>query len=141
MEGTGDVVRKGGGRVRNYLPKSCGLPRALGNQVLWLVKDYARMKEEYDNAIWDSPEPPDGQPRGDNLGDPTSREGLKRAELFRKLQAVEQAKLAIPHPYREGVYNHVAYGVPYPKEGAHRKTWWEYKIRFIRKVAENMYWI
>lgn len=126
--------------MRNYIPKSCGLPTELANQVLWLIKDYDRMKTEYDNAIWDSPDPPDGQPRGSNNGDPTSREALKRAELFRKLQAVDQARLTIPEVYRDGVWNNLLYGTPYPKD-ASRKTYWTYKCGFVRKVAENMCWV
>lgn len=78
--------------MRDYYLKNSDMPEDLYRQTLWMIKGYDRMKTEYDNAIWDSPEPPDGQPRGSNTGDPTSREGLKRAELFRKLQAIEQAK-------------------------------------------------
>lgn len=98
------------------------------------------MKAEYDNAIWDSPEPPDGQPRGTNPKDPTSREGIKRAELFRRLHAVEQAKLTIPECYRKGVWDNIAYGMAYPNDG-HRVTYWKQKVSFMRKVAENMMWI
>lgn len=126
--------------MRDYYLKNSEIPEELYRQTLFMIKDYDRMKEEYDNAIWDSPEPPDGQPRGSNAGDPTSREGLKRAELFRKLQAIEQAKLSLPEEYREGVWNNVLYKTPYPKS-AHRKTWWQYKTAFILRVARNMYWI
>lgn len=126
--------------MRDYVPKSCGLPDALANQVIWLVKDYDRMKTEYDEAIWDSPDPPDGQPRGNNNSDPTSREAMKRAELFRKLQAVEQARLAIPEVYRDGVWRNVLYRTPYPKD-ASRKTYWSHKSGFLYKVAENMCWV
>lgn len=126
--------------MRNYIPKSYGLPDELANQVIWLVKDYDRMKLEYDNTIWDSPDPPDGQPRGSNNSDPTSREALKRAELFRKLQAVEQAKLMIPEVYRKGVWNNLLYRTPYPND-ASRKTYWSYKSGFLYKVAENMNWV
>lgn len=126
--------------MRDYYLKNSDMPEDLYRHTLWMIKGYDRMKEEYDNAIWDSPEPPDGQPRGGNTGDPTSREGMKRAELFRKLQAIEQAKISIPNDYREGVWNNVLYKVPYP-EGAHRKTWWRYKVAFIKSVARNMYWI
>ena len=126
--------------MRNYVPKSCGLPTELANQVIWLVKDYDRMKTEYDEAIWDSPDPPDGQPRGNNNGDPTSREAMKRAELFRKLQAVEQARLAIPEVYRDGVWNSVLHKTPYPRN-ADRTTYWREKSKFMRRVAENMFWI
>ena len=126
--------------MRDYYLKTSEIPEELYRQTLFMIKDYDRMKEEYDNAIWDSPEPPDGQPRGSNAGDPTSREGLKRAELFRKLQAIEQAKLSLPEEYRDGVWNNVLYKTPYPKS-AHRKTWWQYKTAFILRVARNMYWI
>lgn len=126
--------------MRDYYLKNSDMPEDLYRHTLWMIKGYDRMKEEYDNAIWDSPEPPDGQPRGSNAGDPTSREGLKRAELFRKLQAIEQAKLSLPEDYRDGVWNNVLYKTPYPKS-AHRKTWWQYKTAFILRVARNMYWI
>lgn len=126
--------------MRDYYLKTSEIPEELYRQTLWMIKGYDRMKEEYDNAIWDSPEPPDGQPRGSNTGDPTSREGMKRAELFRKLQAIEQAKISIPNDYREGVWNNVLYKVPYPRAG-HRSTWWHHKAAFIRRVAENMYWL
>ena len=126
--------------MRDYYLKNSDMPEDLYRHTLWMIKGYDRMKEEYDNAIWDSPEPPDGQPRGSNTGDPTSREGLKRAELFRKLQAIEQAKLSLPEDYREGVWNNVLYKVPYPRAG-HRSTWWRYKTAFIRKVAQNMSWL
>ncbi len=126
--------------MRDYIPKSCGLPDNLANQVMWLVRDYERMKLEYDNAIWDSPGPPDGQPRGNNIGNPTEREGLKRAELFKKLQAVEQSKLEIPEQYRSGVWNNLLYKTPYPS-AADRTTYWRHKARFMRRVAEKMLWI
>ena len=126
--------------MRAYIPKSCGLPDNVASQVYWLVKDYERMKLEYDNAIWDSPGPPDGQPRGNNTGDPTEREGMKRAELSKKLQAIEQAKLEIPEQYREGVWNNILYKTPYPII-AGRTTWWTYKTKFLRRVAEKLYWI
>ena len=117
-----------------------GIPDTLCRQVVWLIKDYDRLKQEYDNAIWDSPDPPDGQPRGSNNGDPTSREAIKRAEIFKKLQAVERSILEIPECYREGVWNNMIYKIPYPNN-ADRTTYWRYKARFIRGVAEKMFWI
>lgn len=126
--------------MRDYIPKSCGLPNNLANQVMWLIRDYERMKVEYDNAVGDSPGPPDGQPRGSNTSDPTSREGVKRAELFRKLQAIEQAKLGIPYNYMQGVWDNILYKTPYP-ETKERTTWWRYKARFMYKVAENLFWV
>ncbi|MCO7121928.1 hypothetical protein NIA71_08185 [Ihubacter massiliensis] len=126
--------------MRDYIPKSCELPDNLARQVYWLVKDYDRMKLEYDNAIWDSPGPPDGQPRGGNTSDPTSKEAIKRAELFKKIQAIEQSKLEIPEQYREGIWNNIVHRTPYPII-AGRTTWWTYKTKFLRKVAEKLYWI
>ena len=126
--------------ARNYIPKGCGLPSELAKQVFHLIRDYNRIKEEYDNTIWNSPDPPDGQPRGSNCGDPTSRQAMRRAELARKLQAIEQSKLEIPEEYRNGVWNSVLYNTPYPVN-ADRTTYWRQKARFMRKVAEKMFWI
>ena len=129
--------------MRDYIPKSCELPDDLARQVYWLVKDYDRMKLEYDNAIWNSPGPPDGQPRGNNTGDPTAREAIKRAELFKKIQAIEQSKLEIPEPYRNGIWNNILYRTPYlvGVTGPDRTTFWKHKSKFFYKVAERLYWI
>lgn len=124
--------------MRDYIPKSCALPDELARQVLWIVRDYDRMKQEYDNAIWDSPGPPDGQPRGSDTGAPTERGGIKRAELSKKLHAIEQSKLEIPEMYREGVWNNILYKTPYPY-GANRTTYWRQKALFLRRVAEKLF--
>ncbi|MEG1136388.1 MAG: hypothetical protein RSD65_06275 [Anaerovoracaceae bacterium] len=126
--------------MRDYTLKSYGLTNEIANQVLWLVRDYKRMKTEYNNTIWDSPDPPDGQPRGNSIGDSTSRKAIKMAELFRKLEAIERSKLEIPEQYREGVWNNLLYKTPYPA-GADRTTWWRQKTRFVHRVAEKMFWV
>lgn len=126
--------------MRDYYLQHSQLPRELYRQVEWLVRDYERLKTEYNNAIWNSPPPPDGQPHGDNTTDLTSKEAIKRAELFKKLEAIEQSKLHIPEEYREGVWNNILYKVPYPKN-ADRTTYWRHKSTFLRSVAEKMFWI
>lgn len=126
--------------MRTYYMKTSDMPEDLYRRTLSLIQGYERMRKDYDNAIWDSPEPPDGQPRGSNSGDPTSREALKRAELSRSLHAIEQARYLLPEEYRDGIWEHIVYGKSYPGS-ADRSTWWRYKRKFIREVAVNMYWL
>lgn len=114
------------------------LPHPVRMQVIWLVRDYERMKLEYDNAIWDSPGPPDGQPRGNNTGDPTEREGLKRADIGKRLEAIEQAFNTVPEEYRQGVWDNVVYGAGYPIY-AHRNTYGNHKRRFLYCIAKKLH--
>lgn len=116
------------------------LPQPVYRQVLWLIRDYDRMVEEYDNAIWDSPEPPDGQPRGSNIGNPTEREGAKRAALYERIHAIEQALLVIPESYRQAIWDNIQYYARYP-EYYSRRTYSTWRCRFLYTVAEKLYLI
>lgn len=116
------------------------LPHPVRMRVIWLVRDYERLKREYDNAIWDSPEPSDGQPRGNNCGDPTEREGLKRAELSKDLEAIEQAFNAIPEEYQQGVWDNVVYRARYPMD-AGIATYKRHRGKFLYRVAKNLFWV
>lgn len=126
--------------MRVYIPKSAKLPDELAMQVIWLVRDYKRLKAEYDNAIGNSPAPSDGQPRGSNISDITAREAIKRAEIFKKIDAIEKAKMEIPEKYRDGVWKKMVYGAPYPNT-AGKATYWRYRNNFMMSIAERLSWI
>ena len=116
------------------------LPHPVRMQVIWLVRDYERMKVEYDNTIWASPGPMDGQPRGNTIGDPTGRAGIKRVDLAKRLEAIEQAFNTVPDEYRQGVWNNIVFSTRYPIY-AHRNTYGNHKNRFLYQVARNLYLI
>ena len=90
------------------------LPHTVRMRTIWLIKDYDRMKADYYALLEDSNGPADGQPRGSTTGNPTERTGMRRAELSRNLEAVEQALISIPEEYRRGVWNNVVHRCRYP---------------------------
>lgn len=116
--------------------KGYELPKEVYMQTLWFIRDYPRMKEEYDSLIGRS-HPMDGQPRGTDVGDPTGQIAVKAAELSGKINAIEKALSSIPKEYRQSVFENVVYRIPY-KPVASRNTWVTYRRRFVYFVAVNM---
>lgn len=116
------------------------LPTTIYRQVVWIVRDFDRMCDEYDDMIWDSPEPPDGQPRGANIGKPTEREAVKRALLAERINAVEQSLKVVPEKYREAVLLNVQYCKKYPKDYS-RNTYGKWRARFLFEIAKKMFFI
>ena len=125
---------------RNYRLKNAGLPDDIYDQVWAIIRGYDRMKLEYDNMIGGSPAPADGQPRGTNHPDTTSHEAVKRADLSKKLEAIEQSYLMLPPRYAQTIWDNIVYRVPYPQE-VHRSTYARYKALFFRNIARRMGWI
>lgn len=128
---------------KDYQPKKNNpyyLPRPIYLQVLWLIRDYYRMVEEYDHAIWDSPGPPDGQPRGNNIGDPTEREAARRIVLQDKIAAIEQSLISIPEKYREAIWNNIIHHEKYPTYYS-KNTYSTWRCKFIYSVAKKLYYI
>ena len=129
--------------MRDYQPTKNNpyiLPHALYMQVVWLIRDYDRMRDEYESSLEKSPAPPDGQPRGGNNVDSTQEKALTRVNLWTKIEAVDQALNTVPEEYRQGVWNNVVYRVRYPDDAA-VSTYRRWKGRFIYQVAKNMFWI
>lgn len=112
------------------------LPKEIYMQTLWFIRAYPQMKEEYTDLI-EKAHVMDGQPRGTDVGDPTGMMAVKRAELAKKIGAIEDALLDIPKEYSVPVLNNVIYKIPY-KDYASRKTWATYRRRFIYFVAKYM---
>ena len=113
--------------------KGFELPREVYMQTVWFIRDYPRIKEEYDGLIEKS-HPMDGQPRGTDVGDPTGQTAIRCAELSDKLKAVDDALGAIPKEYRQYIFESVVYRAPYPSFAA-LNTWKTYRRRFIYFVA------
>lgn len=126
--------------MRDYRLKTSKLPEHIYLQVRGIVKGYENMLAEYEAIPTESPSPPDGQPRGTGISNATMRQALKRADLARKIEAVEAAYSLIPEEYRVGVWENVTKGKPYPSY-ADRGTYWRYKANFYRNVAKKLFLI
>ncbi|MFQ7473603.1 MAG: hypothetical protein ACLSAO_03970 [Anaerovoracaceae bacterium] len=126
--------------MRDYKLKSSGLPPHIYTQVTAIVRGYEDMKAEYENILYKGTVSLDGMPKSKNKIDITSREAVRRADISKKIEAVEESILSIPEEYRQGVWDNAVYGTPYPIY-ADRTTYWRYKARFFRLIAKHMYWI
>ncbi len=80
------------------------LPKDLKMQCISIVRGYERMVQKYkkmqEEIAYQSPEPPDGQPKGNGIGDSCFQKATKLMELENEMfviqmRAVEQAKLHI----------------------------------------------
>lgn len=129
--------------MRDYQPTKNNpyiLPHALYMHVVWLIRDYDRMREEHESSLEKSPAPPDGQPRSGSNVDSTQQKALTRVNLWTKIEAIDQALNTLPDEYRQGVWNNVVYRVRYPDD-AEPRTYRRYKSKFIYMVAKNMFWM
>ena len=62
------------------------LPRNLYRQTLFAIRDYPRIKEEYEDLLQGSPADMDGQPKGNNVGDPTAVTAVKAKSYITRLK-------------------------------------------------------
>ena len=113
------------------------LPRNLYMQTLYAIRDYERMKEEYEYMIQGEAVEMDGQPKGTRIGDPTEKMAAKVENIHDRLKAIEKAKNGIPKEYVKGVWQNIVYGARFPHD-AGRNTYGRYKSRFVYEVAKNL---
>ena len=112
------------------------LPKNLYRQILYLIKDYDRIKLLWEEELYTTPRS-DGGPRGSHATDPTFSKAVRRIRLEEDLKAMDKALEQIPEEYREHVINHARYSIPFP-DWANRKTWSKYQSKYIYHVAENL---
>jgi hypothetical protein len=112
------------------------LRRKLYKRIVDIIADYEQTKQEYDNILYGS-SCPDGQPRGNSVGDPTGRKVEARERRFAEIKAIEQALLEIPPEYRQGILDNICYGAWYPNDAATR-TYKTHKQRFIYHTGVNL---
>lgn len=113
------------------------LPKTVYNRVLWLIRDYERMKAERNEIIHGYSCEQDGLPHGSETGNPTMDKALKLETLGREMEAVEQALLLVDEDMRNGIINNICYQVPYPYYPS-ESTWLRRKKKFIHDVAKNL---
>lgn len=122
--------------LREYFPKSIKLPKPVYYQALYAVRDYDRLRAEYDEILHASPPPPDGLPHGSS-GQPVMDKALRLNAISTKLTAIARALSGIPPEYRRGVLDNVRYGAPYPYTAGYA-TWSRWRRRFLFLVAKNL---
>lgn len=118
--------------MRNYQKKKNNpylLPNFLYGEVKYIIKDYKRLKNEYETLSAITTE---------------ERNWAKLCTVASKISAVDTALLRIPEEYRFGVINNIEYERSkdgyYPPDADYR-TYQKYKQRLIYHVAENLHYV
>ena len=123
--------------MRDYLPKTYSLPKAVYYQALYAVRDYDRLRAEYDDILHASAAPPDGLPHGSGSGQPVTDKAIRLNAISTKLTAIERALNTIPPEYRRGVLDNVRYQSPYPYTAGYA-TWSRWRRRFLWLAAKYL---
>lgn len=124
--------------AKDYVPKYQSLPHNVYMQVLYLIRDYDRMKAEYNAVVDESPVPPDGAGGKSGPSDPTGNKAVKLESLGRKISAVETGLNAIPEEYRKAIYNNIVYRIPYDTRYTSYYTYRYHRSRAMRVVARKL---
>lgn len=124
--------------MRNYQRQKNNpykLPHNLYMRMLYLVRDYERIKSQRADILHSSPAH-DGQPHT-GLGNPTEIKGIKLAMLDNECSAVEKALKDIPEEYRKGIMDNICFGSPYPIT-ADCETYGRWRRRLLYYTAKNL---
>lgn len=114
------------------------LPKNLYMRTVYLIRDYTRLQEEYEDMLGESFS---GEGAGGStVSDPTPARAAKVYECARCIRAIAEALLILPEEYRNGVLENIVSGERYPDYAA-ASTWSRNRSRFIYEVARNMNWI
>ena len=116
------------------------LPHNLYMQTLYLIRDYDRLKREHEDIINETPQPADGQPKGNGVSDTVAKKVQRAEPVYDKIRAIDNAQAQIPEEYRIHIIRNVMDGTRYPIT-AGIATWSRQRCRFIYYVAKNMDWI
>lgn len=113
------------------------LPKNLYRQTLYAIRDYDRLKEEYEYIIQGRAIELDGLPHGSQMGDPTAETAAKIEKIHDRIKAIETAKKVIPEEYVKGVWQNILYDAPFPLD-AGRATYSRYKSQFVFEAAKQL---
>ena len=127
--------------ARERQPRYSSLPHNLYMQVIYLIRDYDRMKAEYESIVDESPQPPDGMPRTPGVSDPTSAKAIRLEELGKRIHAVESGIEIVPNEYRKSLWKNIVYRIPYDTRYTSYRTYGYHKNKMIVTIARNMMWI
>ena len=143
--------------MRNYIPKTNNaycLPHNLYMQMLYLIRDYPRMRQQYADILYEQPYA-DGQPRGNLAGDSTFGKAKRRLVLEAQLRAVDDAVALLHAKYADtctgepfAPYESFCdYGVfcyyrsrPGKDMAPSTRTWKRFRSEFAWHVAKNLHY-
>lgn len=130
--------------MKTYSPKTgpYTLPRSIYYRVIYLVKDYPRLKLAAD-AMLEATPPPTETPeiqRQRNLR-ATETNNLKYAAVMADIRDIEETLMeTVPPDSRKAILDSIINGESYPLDKA-RSTYTKYKHKYVYTLAERRHWV
>ena len=103
-----------------------------------MIRDYDRIRLEYEDMLQLPAVRSDGQPKGTDKSDPTALTAARAEKYHDIISAVDKAKKEIPKEYRKGVWQNIVHEAPFPLTAA-RSTYGLYKSKFVYMVAKHLF--
>lgn len=127
--------------MKEYQPKwsEKHLPHNVYMSVIYIIRDYPRVKALRDSIIDETTPASGGSPAG-SYSQPTESKAIRLVELSDKCSAIERALEVVPAEYRDGIMRNIIYQIPYPTY-AGKNTWSRWRIRFLIRAAELLHFI
>ena len=130
------------------------LPHNLYMRVLYIIRDYGRLKNEYHAILHSSPAPriesgydregrlsAEFMPRGNETTSPTEDKAIRLALISDELHAIEQALMMVKPEYRDGVMANITDGGAHYPKNASSKTYRRWKQRFAFHLAKKLKYV
>ena len=113
--------------------------------VYFIIKSYTVLKEKYQNILDSSPptikETQITTYNKDQVN-PTEQKAIKLSRMSDNINAIEQAQLVIPVPFRKGVFDNIVFGTVYPmNEWRRRSDWDKWKALYVYTVADILHFV
>ena len=125
--------------MRDYIPQKQDkywLPANVYRQAKYAVRDYDRLKAEYNELLLPSVTG-EGGGHGSTPGNPTENSAMRRAQLSDRLTAIDRAVAQIPEEYRRGLLDNIMYGAACPYS-AGIATWSRQRRKLLYFVAKYL---
>jgi len=125
--------------MHDYQPKKNNryyLPKTLYKRMIWLIRDYDRMKESWEGLL-QVQTMQIGQIRSTDVIDSVAYAAIRREKLWIDIEAIDWAMEQIPTEYRKAIHRHICYDERFP-DYADRKTWFAWQGRFLWHVANRL---
>ena len=113
------------------------LPHNLYMRVLYLVRDYDRLSDEYFTVLNSGSSSFNSSRKASGNPSPTENKAIRLASISAELNAIDKALYDIPPEYRDGVKQNVIYNSRFPIN-AGVATYKRHKQRFIFNAAKYL---
>ena len=130
--------------------------RDIHMQMVYMIRNYPKLRARRERLLYGSPAPSDGQPRGNGTTNPTEQKALVLATINGQIEAVEQVIIDLQGKYSrtctgepfDAYEAFMDYGVfcyyrskPGKDEAPCERTWKYYRTEFTYKLAKKLNYI